>query len=366
MAKKSKSRPFRLAVSTCGGDCPGLNAAIAATVRHAARLGYETIGVRDGLSGFIEGDTDVIPLSPESVRGISILGGTILGTSNKGSPFRDPAKKKIALQSIGKTWNAIGIDAMLTIGGDGSHWMMKELVGIGLRIVGIPKTIDNDLNGSELTIGFSTAVNTATAAAMSLRNSADSHSRIMILEVMGRDSGHIALSSGMAADADCILLPEIPFDLGAVIRHLRSRSSGGRDSYVIVAAEGATPAGMDQFYKKATSGTPGSQGSMVLGGIGQYVADHLHDQTGKDARATVLGHIQRGGMPDPSDRILAARFATYGVDLIAAGEFGQIVGIKGNKLHHFPYGKMKPIRYMVPANSDLIRTAEASGICLGR
>lgn len=360
MAKKSKSKPFRLAISTCGGDCPGLNAAIAAAVRHAAALGYETVGVRDGLSGFIEGDTNVTPLSPTSVRGISILGGTILGTSNKGSPFRDPASKKEALKSIQKTWNAIGIDAMLTIGGDGSHWMMKELVGIGLKVVGIPKTIDNDLSGSELTIGFSTAVNTATAAAMALRNSADSHSRIMILEVMGRDSGHIALSSGIAADVDCILLPEIPFDLARVIRHIGTRTMSGRDSYVVIAAEGATPAGMEKMYKTAASG------SLVLGGIGQFVADQLHDQTGKDARSTVLGHIQRGGMPDPSDRILAARFATYAIDLIAAGEFGQIVGIKGNKLLHFPYEKMKATRYKVPTNSDLLRTAEASGICLGR
>lgn len=349
-----------MAISTCGGDCPGLNAAIAAATTRANALGFETVGVRDGMSGFIDGAKDIMYLTPESVRGIHALGGTILGTSNKGSPFRDPQSKKQSIAAIKKTWKELGLDAMLTIGGDGSHWMMKELVEAGLNIVGIPKTIDNDLSGSELTIGFSTAVSTATTAASALRHSADSHSRIMILEVMGRDSGHIALSSGLASVADCILLPEIPFDLAKVAKHHDERTKYTRGSYVIVAAEGATPRGKDQLYKSAPSG------SKVLGGVGQLVADHLHEMTGADARATVLGHVQRGGIPDHADRILAQRFATYAVNLIEKREYGHIVGIKGDKLYHFPYAKMKETRYKIPGNSDLMRTAEDMGICLGR
>lgn len=360
MSKKTESKAFRLAISTCGGDCPGLNAAIAAIVRHALQFGIEVVGLRDGTNGLTEEKKVVLPLSLDSVRGIQNIGGTILGTSNKGNPFRDEKSKKIALQKIVNTWRALKIDAMIAIGGDGSHFMMKDMVDAGLNIVGIPKTIDNDLIGTELSIGFSTAVDTATSAAMALRTSADAHNRIMILEVMGRDSGHIALSSGLASEADCILLPEIPFDLGIVVQHFRDRSTDIRNSYLVVAAEGATPGGMDKLFKESVSGV------MVLGGIGQFIATNMHDQTGIDARATVLGHIQRGGAPNASDKILASRFAAYAVDLIVAKEFGQIVGIKGNKLYHFSYSKIKPVRYKVPTNSDLLSTAEAIGICLGR
>ncbi len=360
MVKNSKKHSLRLAIATCGGDCPGLNAAISALVRQAANQGYETFGIKDGMNGFFEGSETLLPLTLETVNGIQNIGGTILGTSNKGNPFRDEKGKKQALAQVQKTWRKLGIDGMIAIGGDGSHYMMKELVQVGINIVGIPKTIDNDLGGSEISIGWSTAVDTATAAAMALKTSAEAHSRTMILEVMGRDSGHIALSSGIAAEADCILLPEIEFDMDKVIKHFQKKVSGGRTAYLVVVAEGAVPSGMDKMFKTSVSG------ALVLGGIGQHIASTLHEQTGVDARTTVLGHIQRGGSPNASDKILASRFATYALDLVTANDFGQIVGVKNGKLYHFPYSKLKAARYKIPLNSDLIHTAESIGTCLGR
>jgi 6-phosphofructokinase len=360
MGKNSRKETLRLAIATCGGDCPGLNAAISSLVRQASQQGYETVGIKDGMNGFFEGSETLLPLTLETVRGILNLGGTILGTSNKGNPFRDEKGKKQALTQVKKAWSKLGIDAMIAIGGDGSHYMMKELVQVGLNIVGIPKTIDNDLGGSEISIGWSTAVDTSTAAAMALKTSADAHNRIMILEVMGRDSGHIALSAGISAGADCILLPEIEFDVNKVVEHFNHTRTGDRTSYLVVAAEGATPAGMDKMFKTSVAG------ALVLGGIGQHVASTLHEQTGVDARTTVLGHIQRGGSPNAADKILASRFATYALDLVTAKNFGNIVGVKNGKLYHFPYEKLKATRYKIPLNSDLIHTAESIGICLGR
>ena len=360
MAKNSKKQTLKLAIATCGGDCPGLNAAIYALVRQAAHQGYETFGIEDGMNGFFEGSETLMPLTLETVRGIQNIGGTILGTSNKGNPFRDEKGKKQALAQVQKTWRKLGLDAMIAIGGDGSHYMMKELVQVGINMVGIPKTIDNDLGGSEISIGWSTAVDTATAAAMALKTSAEAHSRTMVLEVMGRDSGHIALSAGLAAGADCILLPEIEFDMSKVVAHFKHTVSTTRTAYLVVAAEGATPSGMDKMFKTSVSG------ALVLGGIGQHIASSLHEQTGVDARTTVLGHIQRGGSPNATDKILAARFATYAMDLVTAKDFGNIVGIKNGRLYHFPYAKLKATRYKIPLNSDLIHTAESIGISLGR
>jgi len=360
MAKISKQRSRRLAIATCGGDCPGLNAAISALVRQAANQGYETIGINDGMNSFFDGNQALLPLTLETVRGIQNIGGTILGTSNKGNPFRNEDGKAKVLAQVKKTWNKLGIDAMIAIGGDGSHYMLKELVQIGLNIVGIPKTIDNDLSGSDVSIGWSTAVDTATTAAMALKNSADAHNRSMVLEVMGRDSGHIALSSGIAAGADCILLPEIEFDLNKVVKHLKNLASGGKASYLVVVAEGATPLGMDKLFKQSVAGR------LILGGIGQHISAKLHELTGVDARTTVLGHIQRGGPPNAFDKILASRFATYALDLVTDRKFGHVVGIKEGKLYHFPYSDLQASRYKVPLDSDLIHTAESIGICLGR
>jgi 6-phosphofructokinase len=353
---------FRLGLCTGGGDCPGLNAAVRAVTRHAiGTYGMTVLGSRDGLTGLIEQPGDVRELSLDTVAHIMDQGGTILGTSNKGSPFREEKQAKATLQAIEASWKKHKLDALIVIGGDGTQGMARYLSQAGLPVVGVPKTIDNDLIGSDLTIGFSTAVQVATEAAGRLRSSADAHDRAMILEVMGRDAGHIALHTGIAASADACLIPEIPVDLNLLCQRVQAKAkAAGRNAYLIVCAEGATEKGKTQAYQEAVSG------AKVLGGIGQRIAQAIHDQTGVDARVAVLGHIQRGGTPNAEDRLLATAMASRAVDLVARGDFGKIVTWAKGQLAEISYAQLPDARRPVDLGSVEIRTAEAQGICLGR
>lgn len=356
-----KRQGFRLGVCTGGGDCPGLNAAIRAVTRHAIGVhGMQVFGSRDGLTGLIDSPNDVRELTLDSVAHIMDLGGTILGTSNKGSPFREEKQAKATLKAIQTSWKKHKLDALVVIGGDGTQGMARYLSVAGLPVVGVPKTIDNDLVGSDLTIGYSTAVEIATDAAGRLRSSADAHDRVMILEVMGRDAGHIALATGIASSADACLIPEIPIDLGVIANRLKQKAAGGRNAFLIVCAEGATEKGKRQAFQEAASG------AKILGGIGQRIANSLHEATGIDARVAVLGHVQRGGPPNAEDRLLATAMASRAVELVAKGDFGKIVAWEKGKLSEILYADLPDTRRPVDLKSTEIRTAEAQGICLGR
>lgn len=352
---------MKLGLLTGGGDCPGLNAAIRAVVKHAiGGHGMEVIGIREGLTGLMEDPPAIRPLSLRDVHGIHALGGTILGTNNRGSPFRKPDEAAKALADARRGWKILGLDALIVIGGDGTQFMARRLSEDGLKLVGIPKTIDNDLVGTDMTIGFQTAVEVAAEAAARLATSADSHDRIMVLEVMGRDAGHIALMAAIAAGANAALLPEIPFSYDLLADRIRARQALGRSSFLLVVAEGAAPIGGSTTYRAAPSGT------MVVGGMGVEVARELHQRTGIDARATILGHLQRGGAPSAPDRILAAMMGKRAVDLVAAGRFGRVVGVSKGELIDFPYSDVEDARRLVDLKSEDVSAAEALGISLGR
>lgn len=354
-------RRFRLALCTGGGDCPGLNAAIRGVVKNARGThDMEVVGVLDGLTGLMHTPPKTRALDIPDVEGILAKGGTILGTSNQGSPFRDAASGKRALDAITKAIRAQKIDALIVIGGDGTQLMARSLSTAGIPVVGIPKTIDNDLVGSDQTIGFATAVEIASEAGARLLTSADAHDRIMVLEVMGRDAGHIALHAALACGAQIALIPEIDFDYALLAERVARRGTLGRHAMLAVVAEGAKARG------EAASWLEAANGAKVLGGIGQQVARELHLRTGIDARAAVLGHVQRGGEPNVEDRLLAMRLACAAVDLIAAGDHGSIVGVRAGKVIKIPYAKVRDQRRGVDLKGELMHAAEASGISFGR
>lgn len=356
-----KPKVFRLGLCTGGGDCPGLNAAIRAVVRHATiHHGMEVIGIRDGLTGLESEPNDVRPLTLKDVAGIDELGGTILGTNNSGSPFRDAIQGAAALKQIKQSWQAQKLDAAIIIGGDGTHNMAKYLVSAGgLHVVGIPKTIDNDLVGTERTIGYATAVEVAAAAVARLRSSADAHNRVMVLEVMGRDAGHIALAAAIAGGADVALLPEIAFAPARIAAAAKTKQAEGRASLVIVVAEGAFADGSEPSFRESAAG------QKLLGGIGNMVARDVTKRTGIDARATVLGHLQRGGPPNAEDKILAAEFAVRAVEFVAAKRFGRIIAFNQGRLTDFGYEDVVEPRRLVDLKGNEITTARGLGILLG-
>jgi 6-phosphofructokinase 1 len=351
---------LKLGLCTGGGDCPGLNAAIRAVVRTAVfNHGFEVLGVRYGLTGLLHPES-VKPLTLNTVDPILNAGGTILGTNNQGSPFRNPAEADEMISRIRINWRKLKLDGMIVIGGDGTQFMGKHLSMAGFPVIGIPKTIDNDLVGTDQTIGFATAVDIATDAACRLGTSAEAHDRIMILEVMGRDGGHIALATGIASGANAVLIPEIPYSQEALFQHYKRHQKSGRNHFLIIVAEGATAIGGEQMYN-ATAGN-----TKVLGGVGSQVARDLHAASGVDSRVAVLGHVQRGGAPNAADRLLATTFGARAVELAAAGEFGGIVGIRAGKLVTIPYGTLTDKRRMLGSKDPMIITAEATGISLGR
>src|SRR5258705_6455013 len=294
---------MRIAISTGGGDAPGLNAVIRAAVLSAINRGWEVLGIKRGYAGLL-GEDEVVPLTKDSVRGIAHLGGTILRTTNRGNPFHYPIKladgtmaEEDRSDELLAAARRLGIDAVISIGGDGSLSIAKRLCDKGMKIVGVPKTIDNDVSGTITTFGFDTAVNTALEAIDKLHTTAESHDRVIVLEVMGRDSGFIALHSGLAGTADVILIPEIPYQMAKVCEKIMSRDRAGRHFSIVVVAEGAFPRGGDvSVIGESLPGEP-----KRVGGVSEQVARDIQRITGKETRSLVLGHLQRGGMPTGYD-----------------------------------------------------------------
>ena len=366
-AKASPTR--RIAILTGGGDCPGLNAVIRGLVRAAIlEHGWEVYGILDGYDGLLSTDR-YRRLSPHDVRGLQARGGTILGTSNRGNPLHYPVKKNGATRyrnvtgQIVRNIRAMGIDVLVAVGGDGTMKITQALFEKGVRVVGVPKTIDNDLEATDVTFGFNSAVTTATEAIDKLHTTAESHHRILVIELMGRDCGWIALEAGIAGGADVILIPEIPFDLERVCAHIEARKQRGSRFSIVVVAEGAFPVGGEKIYEKepGRGGAPGR-----LGGVGRWVAERISLCTNFDTRVVVLGHLQRGGAPTTFDRILATRFGVEAVNLIAWKKFGYMVCLRGRNIESVPIARaIKRIKRVSP-RGQLVRAAEALGLELGR
>jgi len=358
---------MRIAITTGGGDAPGLNAVIRAVVLSAHTRGWQCYGIRRGYGGLLN-DDGILSLTPQSVRGITHVGGTILGTTNRGNPFRwvvkgpDGAATEVdRSDDLIAAFNASGFEALITIGGDGSLKIGYDLWKKGLPVVGVPKTIDNDVVGTLATFGFDTAVSTATEAIDKLHSTTESHERVMVVELMGRDAGWIALHSGIAATADVILIPEIPFDIEKVCAKIQERERDGRRFSMVVVGEGAKPLGGDaMLVERRGAGTVDR-----LGGIGSMVAKAIADRTGKETRSLVLGHLQRGGSPTTFDRLLALRFGAAAVRAVADGEFGVMVGFAPPKLVRVPLADVIGRTKTVPLDSDTVLTARALGISLG-
>jgi len=354
----------RIGVLTGGGDAPGLNAVIRAVVKCAWNSGIEVVGLEDSFDGLIEPDRSRL-LAPRDVTGILRLGGTILGTTNRGNPFAYPVTTSEGIHDYSDRvidlFRKMGLDALVVIGGDGTLAIAHQFGGRGIPIVGVPKTIDNDIAGTTNCFGFDTAVDFATDAIDRLHTTAEAHHRTMVVEVMGRYAGWIALYAGVAGGADAILIPEMPFDIGIVAECLRQRERWGAHFSIVVVAEGAFPQG------GRTSLVSAGHGAHVerLGGMGAQVSEALGEATGKETRCVVLGHLQRGGAPTSFDRMLATRFGGKAVELVKNGEFGTMVAyappdIVARRLEDV-VGKTKT----VPMDHDLLVTAKALGITFG-
>jgi phosphofructokinase-like protein len=357
----------KIAISTGGGDAPGLNAVIRAVVLGGLYRGFEVQGIHRGFGGLLE-EGHVIPLGRREVRGITHRGGTILGTTNRGNPFRwavrqpDGSMKEVdRSDELIEKFRAQGFDVLVMVGGDGSLRIAYDLFQQGLPVVGVPKTIDNDVGGTVVTFGYDTAVTTATDALDKVHSTAESHERVMVVEVMGRYAGWIALNSGLAGGADVILIPEIPYDIDAVCRKIRDREAAGRHFTIVVVAEGAEPKGGHRVVREgAHAGTVER-----LGGVGEQVALEVGQMTGKETRSLVLGHLQRGGSPTTFDRLTALRFGAAAVRAVAEGRFGCMVALDPPEIKLVPLADALAKPKCVPLDSDSVRTARELGICLG-
>ena len=363
----ANGKKHRIGVLTGGGDCPGLNAVIRAVTKKAINeLDAEVIGFMDGYQGLMELNT--LTLSSKSVSGILTLGGTILGTSNKANPFRVPVRRKDKLEFYDRSDNAVKnyrklkLDALVCIGGDGTLQIALKLLKKGIKIVGVPKTIDNDLEGTDYTFGFNTALETATEAVDKIHSTAESHHRVMIVEVMGRYAGWLSLYAGLAGGGDVILIPEIPYDIHKVCDRIKERSKIGKRFSIIVVAEGAKPKGGKMVVRKIIKDSPDP---LRLGGIGNKIGDDIEEITRIETRVTVLGHIQRGGTPSAFDRILATEFGAGAVDLIKNENFGRMVALRGSKIISIPISQAVDKLKHVRKNSQPVLTARSLGICMG-
>ena len=327
----------RIGVLTGGGDCPGLNPVIRAVTRRAIQAGLMVTGIRNGWKGFLTGE--MVPLDLQSVSGILPRGGTILGTSRT-NPYKQPKDA----EKVKETIKRLQLDALIVIGGEDTLGVATKLSNEGVQIVGVPKTIDNDLSATDFTFGFDTAVNIAMEAIDRLHTTAESHHRIMVAEVMGRHAGWIATYAGIAGGADVILIPEEPIDLDAVCQIIKQRHTRGKDFSIVVVAEGAH---LKRDANVAVEEKLDEFGHVRLGGIGQLLATHIEQRTGYETRVTVLGHIQRGGSPTAFDRVLGTRFGVEAVELVLKGKFGQMVSLQGNKIVSVPIeqgtGKLKTV-----------------------
>ena len=358
---------MRIAVSTGGGDAPGLNAVIRAAVLSAVNRGWDVLGIKRGYAGLL-GEDEVVPLTRESVRGIAHMGGTILRTTNRGNPFHYPIlqddgtyKEVDRSGELIERARQLGIDAMISIGGDGSLAIAQRLVERGVRIVCVPKTIDNDVSGTITTFGFDTAVNTAMEAIDKLHTTAESHDRVIVMEVMGRQAGFIALHAGVAGTADVILIPEIPYDINKVVEKIHMRDRAGRHFSIVVVAEGALPLGGAESMLGAS--LPGQ--AKRLGGLADKIATQIQELSGKETRSLILGHLQRGGAPTGYDRLLATRFGGAAVRAIAEEKWGQMVALQSPNIVTIPIPEALKEMKRVDPSHDLVQTARETRISFG-
>ncbi len=358
---------MRIAISTGGGDAPGLNAVIRSAVLGAIRRGWDVLGICRGYYGLL-GEDEIIPLTRESVRGIAHQGGTILRTTNRGNPFVFPARQPdgtyLSIDRSGEVMeNArrLGIDALISIGGDGSLSIAQRFHQLGMKVVGVPKTIDNDVSGTITTFGFDTAVSTAVEAIDKLHTTAESHDRVIVMEVMGRHAGFIALHAGVAGTADVILLPEIPYDIGRVCETIQARDRAGQHFSIVVVAEGAFPVGGEASIMGHSQ--PGQD--RRVGGIAARIAWEIEERTGKESRSLVLGHLQRGGMPTGYDRLLATRFGGAAVEAVEQEKWGSMVALQSPHIVTIPLAEALKEQKKVDPGHDIVRTARATGISFG-
>ncbi len=355
-----------IAISTGGGDCPGLNAVIRAATKCAIqKYGWRVIGIQDGFDGLIWPERSC-EITLQDVSGIMPRGGTILGTTNRGNPFKYKTMidgrevvQDLTPQVLGNA-RKLGIDAVIVVGGDGTQTIGLELFRKGLRVVGVPKTIDNDLSATDVTFGFDTALHTCVEAIDKLFSTAESHHRVMVVEVMGRDAGWIALHAGVAGGAHVILIPEIPFDIRKICDYILTREASGKRFTIVVVAEGIRPGDdLKALFDRERRAFPRA------GAAGNMVGDALGMCSKKEVRVTVLGHIQRGGSPSPFDRILSTRFGVEAVELIARGQFGKMVCLRGNDIEAVDISEAVGAMKTVRPDSELVRVAKAIGVCFG-
>jgi ATP-dependent phosphofructokinase / diphosphate-dependent phosphofructokinase len=363
----SMTRIRRIAINTGGGDAPGLNAVIRAATLAALRNGWEVLGIRRGYLGLLQDEVDgapgLMPLTAASVSGIAHLGGTILGTTTRGNLFGLEVRKSDGTwgdrdysAEILQCFREREIDALIAIGGDGSLSIAHILAQYGLRVVGVPKTIDNDLAATDMTFGFQTAVDVATDAIGRLHSTAEAHQRVMVVQVMGRHTGWIALESGLASGAHVILIPEIPYSVDAIVEKIREREAAGRRFSIVVVAEGAVPEGGEPSLIEGTG---------RYGGIAERLAMEIEERSGKETRTLVLGHIQRGGSPVPSDRNLALNFGVAAVRCIEQACFGAMVALQGQAIRTVPLGAVVQHIKRVQPDNDSLDTARRLGVSFG-
>jgi ATP-dependent phosphofructokinase / diphosphate-dependent phosphofructokinase len=357
----------RIGILTGGGDCPGLNAVIRAVVLHAeVTLGWDVIGIEDGFAGMVE--ARYVDLTPKSVHHLVARGGTVLGSSNRANPFHYPIKKPDGSEEIRDVSDrcianlaALDLAGLILVGGDGTMSIGAKLMAKGLKVVGVPKTIDNDLEATEYTIGFQTAVEVASEAIDRLQTTAESHDRIIICEVMGRYAGWIAMAAGLAGAADVILIPEIDHDIERVIGFLQKKHERGNSYSIIVVAEGAKPRGGGHAVLEKGDSTQQER----LGGAGDALARVIAARTDYDVRVTVLGHIQRGGAPCAFDRLLATRFGARAVDLIRDGRYGEVAALRSGEVVSVPLEQAVAKLKKIDPDGELVRSARALGVELG-
>jgi ATP-dependent phosphofructokinase / diphosphate-dependent phosphofructokinase len=360
---------MRLGVLTGGGDCPGLNPLIRGVVKRGVQeLGLEFVGIENGYQGLMEPDL-VAPLTLKETRGILPKGGTILGTSNKCNPFQYAVREDgkwverdhsdVAI----KRFNELGLDGLIAIGGDGTLSIAHRLSQKGLKVVGCPKTIDNDLSGTDQTFGFDTARAIVTEAIDRLHTTAESHDRVMIVEIMGRHAGFLTLDSAVAGGADVILIPEIPYRLEPIIEKIKSRGTRKRSFSIIAISEGAYPKGGSVAVAEKAENMPG-RGVVRLGGAGKVLADMLADKIAAEIRVTVLGHLQRGGAPTAADRLLATQYGCKVLDLIRDKQWDHMVALRGGQITTVPLSESRKER-VVDVNGETVRFARGMGVCFG-
>ena len=358
---------MRIAISTGGGDAPGLNAVIRAAVLSARTRGWDVLGIKRGFAGLL-GEDEIVPLTVDSVRGIAGQGGTNIKTTNRGSPFAYPVQKPDGTwtnidrsDELVENARNLGIEAIISIGGDGSLKIAQQLCTKGVRVVSVPKTIDNDVAGTITTFGFDTAVNTAMEAIDKLHTTAESHDRVMVLEVMGREAGFIALHAGVAGTADVILIPEIEWDLEKVCDKIMARDASGKRFSIVVVAEGSKPRGGHESIIGAS--LPGQD--RRLGGIAERLGYDIQRITGKETRSMVLGHLQRGGSPTGYDRLLATRFGAAAVQAVAEKKWGHMVALQSPHLVTVPIEEVLKETKRVDPKHDIVQAARMIGISFG-